>query len=93
MTNDPRNSPEMRGVKCDYRPSIFAALGLHDPEIPRTLCALCPAAMWYERKGLVCFCTVMKVTMWTPSGEPVSACDGRDRAVAQYELRMQKPAE
>jgi hypothetical protein len=90
MTNDPRNSPKMRGVPCDYRPSIFKSLGLSGSEIPHTLCAHCPAAMWYERDGLVCFCTVMKVTTWTPAGEPVSACDGRDAAVAEYEQQMSK---
>lgn len=70
-----------RGTKTDYVPSVFRLSKL---AAPHTICAFCPAAIWFERETWHCFCNVMKFETWPGTGKPMTACDGRESAVAKY---------
>lgn len=53
-------------------------------QAPKTVCASCPASLWYFDQRLHCFCGTMKTLMWTAGSEvPLRRCDGRRFAIAQ----------
>jgi hypothetical protein len=76
------------GTETDYRSATYSARGSGDTENPRTVCATCPAAIWYDTDQLRCFCDVMKSITFSTSSTPVTACDGRELAIARLEKDM-----
>lgn len=51
--------------------------------VPLPACASCPASGWYTTtKGLACFCPSYGRTVWNKLTPPVTACDGREKALA-----------
>lgn len=54
--------------------------------MPLPACASCPASGWFTTTGgLACFCTSYGRTVWRRAAEPVTACDGREKALARLE--------
>ena len=52
--------------------------------LPLPACASCPASGWYTTtKGLACFCTSYGRTVWNGVVDEVTACDGREKALAR----------
>ena len=50
---------------------------------PLPACASCPASGWYTTTAeLRCYCTGYGYTSWTRSTAAVTACDGRETALA-----------
>ena len=78
------------GKQSTYRSSIFVVKGVVRDGTPNTLCAACPASLWYEQKSYQCFCMTMKTFTWNGVGTPITRCDGRERALAAMELEMEK---
>ena len=73
------------GTETDYLSPTYGARGGEDSEKPRTVCATCPAAIWYDTDELRCFCDVMKSITFSKSSTPVTACDGRELAITRLE--------
>ena len=59
-------------------------------ELGLTICASCPAAIWYRQGVTRCFCSIMKLSMW-PADVAVTMCDARENAVAKYKMELTKP--
>lgn len=56
---------------------------------PLPACASCPASGWFTTTGgLSCFCTSYSRMVWRRSAEPVTACDGREKALARLEAEL-----
>lgn len=50
---------------------------------PLPACASCPSSGWYTTTaGLACYCTSYGRTVWNNIAPPVTACDGREKALA-----------
>lgn len=79
----------LHGTKTDYVPSVFRFSKLAPP---RTICAHCPAAIWFQQEGWHCFCNVMKIETWRGVSKPITVCDGRESAVAKFETEKAMPA-
>lgn len=57
--------------------------------IPLPACASCPTSGWYTTpNGLACFCTSYGRTVWNKNTDPVTACDGREKALARLEAEV-----
>jgi hypothetical protein len=72
----------------EYRAPLLAKAA----RSPQTVCAECPASLWYGAGDLFAFCTVMKMTMWPQPAGPVTRCDGRRAAVAKLAADMRRSA-
>ena len=67
-----------------YFSSTLARLAETSRPLPLPACASCPASGWYTTpNGLACYCTSFGRTTWTPAAAPVTACDGREKALAR----------
>lgn len=54
--------------------------------LPLPACASCPASGWYTTtRGLACYCTSYGRTVWSKTSPAVTACDGREKALARLE--------
>ena len=73
--------------------SVIARLRQEPGGAPHTLCADCPAAMWVVEGKPRCFCGAMKEVTWTTeSATPITQCDARETAVANFqEAKKQLP--
>ena len=71
-----------------YRAPMFAEAGSTPP---RTVCAACPAALWYEAGGPIAFCTVMKMTTSPHPVTPITRCGGQRAALAKLDAEMRRP--
>jgi hypothetical protein len=73
--------PKLIGQKYEYTP---VALGKVDrDQRPHSLCAHCPDAIWFMRTEWQCFCDTMKNISHQSELNPVTICDGRERAIAR----------
>jgi len=77
--------PILLGRKTTYVSSVIAQLRERPEGAPHTLCAHCPAAMWVVQVDPRCFCQAMKELTWTTGATPITLCDGRQTAVAEFE--------
>lgn len=69
-------------------PTLQNIRGRDQREVRSTVCAICPASMWFESEGgLKCFCRVMHVTTWS-NEEPTALlnCDGQIQAELERQL-------
>ena len=87
-TGEPR--AKLIGTQTDYRPFAISKQLASGRATPHTICAVCPAALWFEQGGLQCFCTTMKFRSWPMSETPVTVCDGREAAIALYNTEKAK---
>lgn len=76
------------GLETTYVPRAFALLGIAEDNRPRTACASCPSAIWYQQPEWRCFCNIMKFQPWTGEGTPIQVCDGREASVAKYNTEV-----
>ena len=81
----PTSQQPLVGTQSSHRPPIFVSRDYSSADVPQVSCATCPAALWYESESLRCFCTYMKFISYSPSGPDISACDGREVALASSE--------
>lgn len=66
----PCNSPTLKRLQAASR--------------PKTLCALCPMADWFDQDGLQCYCMQRHYFSFgnrTQHGAPVQSCDAREVAI------------
>lgn len=71
-----------------YRAPLFADTMAVTPD---TVCAACPASLWYEAGDPIAFCTVMKMTTWPcPAAPPITRYDGQLAAMAKLEAEMRR---
>lgn len=67
----------------EYFSPTLARLPETSRPLPLPACASCPASGWYTTtRGLACFCKSFGRTVWSKTALPVTACDGRDKALA-----------
>ena len=67
----------------EYFSPTLARLPETSRPLPLPACASCPASDWYTTtKGLACFCMRFGRTVWSKTTPPLTACDGREKALA-----------
>lgn len=92
MTSSPTGaSRTLRGRPTDFQSSFFSLTGVAPADMPPTVCTSCPASLWREQNGVLCFCNLMKETTWTSSKAPVTCCDGREASLAKLEMERAQP--
>ncbi len=68
----------------EYFSPTLARLPVERRPSPLPACASCPASGWYTTtSGLACYCTSYGRTVWSKVSPPVTACDGREKALAR----------
>ncbi|MES2337651.1 MAG: hypothetical protein V4537_06110 [Pseudomonadota bacterium] len=77
--------PEPQPPFVYFSPTLAALRDAGRPlPSPLPACASCPASGWYTTtKGLACYCTSYGRTVWNKVLPPVTACDGREKALAR----------
>lgn len=70
-----------------YQAPLFTEMGSTPPS---TVCAACPAALWYEAGKPIAFCTIMKMTTSPHPMTPITRCDGQRAAMAKLDAEMRK---
>lgn len=81
-TNTPSERPT--GADTNYEPYVLQNLDDATNEYHSTICAQCPAAIWYRQGVSRCFCSVMKLSTWPTENAAVTMCDAREAAVVKY---------
>lgn len=76
--------PEPEPPFAYFSPTLAALREAGHPlPLPLPACASCPASGWYTTtRGLAGYCTSYGRTVWTNVSPPVTACDGREKALA-----------
>lgn len=85
ITTDER---EMGVLPPYVSPTLQNIKGREAQAVRSTVCAVCPASMWFEAEsGLKCFCRVMHVTTWS-NEEPTALknCDGQIQAELERQM-------
>lgn len=91
MSLDTNETPrQLLGQKTSFRPAFFALATVSPADMPLTVCTSCPASLWRDQDGIICFCNVMKATTWTALMKPVTCCDGRETSLAKYEIEVSR---
>jgi hypothetical protein len=68
----------------EYFSPTLARLPAESWPNPLPACASCPASGWYvTTSGLACYCTSYGRTVWSKVSPTVTACDGREKALAR----------
>lgn len=83
MTKEPIVSLPEPVPPFEYFSPTLARLPEASRPMPLPACASCPASGWYTTtKGLACYCASYGRTVWNKLLPPVTACDGREKALA-----------
>lgn len=76
------------GANIDYIPPSLRHI--KSDERPRTLCARCTLARWYERGGWNCFCSEFKSSTYSEKGKPVTLCDARELEIIRLKAEQKE---
>lgn len=80
---------QLRGANTDHESFVLENIEDAIVELRSTICARCPAAIWYQQGKTRCFCSIMKLTTW-PAEVAITMCDAREDAVAKYNIELSK---
>jgi hypothetical protein len=79
-TNPTTSRP--KGTSTKYRSFVVSNVDDKETLLESTICAHCPAAIWYQQESMNCFCSIMKKPTWFDKVIPITMCDAREAAVA-----------
>jgi hypothetical protein len=55
---------------------------------PEAACVNCPKSLRFKNNELQCFCTVMHLVTYGRKEAPITNCDGREIALAEFQRAL-----
>ena len=79
---------KFRGVSSSITSPVWQNLW-HLAGVDGLACASCPEGRWMvDDSSPKCYCTMMHVFSWKEGAQMITACDGREIAIAKRDLRQ-----